>query len=84
MTRGKPAKEVTVNAADPQKSPRLKRVLAVLRDGEEHTTRDLIVAAEVCAVNSIIAELRANGFEIDCQRDGDVWLYRLVKEPVAA
>lgn len=70
-----------MNAASVAKSKRLKRVLAVLNDGKEHTTRDLVVLAEVCAVNSIIAELRVNGYQIDCRRDGDVWLYRLTSSP---
>lgn len=66
-------------------SPRLQRVLAVLRDGEEHSTRDLVVAARVCAVNSIVAELRARGVDVTCRvapgaDGGRVWLYRLPKE----
>ena len=69
-------------------SPRLQRVLGVLRDGREHTTRDIVVDAHVCAVNSCIAELRANGFDIACRHGVDgrgerVWAYRLV-EPRAA
>ena len=37
----------------------------------------IIQRANVCAVNSIISELRANGFDINCQRQGDVWYYQL-------
>lgn len=47
-------------------SRRLQRVLAVLRDGRPHTTREIVRRADVCAVNSIVSELRANGFAIDC------------------
>jgi len=45
--------------------------------GRELTTLDIVVEARVCAVNSCIAELRANGYDIRCWREGDVWLYRL-------
>lgn len=69
-----------MHAARLHGSFRLARVLAVLRDGAEHTTFDLIHAAHVCAVNSIIAELRSNGFDIRCERRGDVWFYRLNEE----
>ena len=70
------------------RSPRLQRVLAVLQDGAEHSTLDLIREAQVCAVNSCIAELRDNGCWIECRqeagRSGErVWLYRLVSSPQA-
>ena len=72
-----------MHAARLDRSARLQRVLAVLEDGREHTTRDLVVAARVCAVNSCIAELRANGHAIACRQapgdEGRVWLYRLVR-----
>jgi hypothetical protein len=55
---------------------RLQRVRNVLLDGLRHSTRDLIRRAKVCAVNSIISELRENGMQIDCQRVGDRWFYR--------
>ena len=71
-----------MHAATLGKSPRLRRVLAVLCDGREHSTRDLVIEANVCAVNSIIAELRANGFLVTCRTVTDDhgerrWLYRL-------
>lgn len=47
-----------------ENSERLQRTLAALRAGGWKSTRDLIRAANVCAVNSCISELRANGFEI--------------------
>lgn len=65
-----------MNAAKLSKSDRLMRVRNVLMDGMKHTTRDLIRKAKVCAVNSIIAELRANGMQIDCRRVGDRWFYQ--------
>jgi len=52
--------------AAPPKSPRLQRVLAVLSDGREHTTRDIVRRARVMAVSACISELRQHGAEIDC------------------
>jgi hypothetical protein len=57
-------------------SSRLRRVLAVLTDGRWHSTRDLMETAVVCAVNSIIHELRVNGYGIECERRGGVFYYR--------
>ncbi len=67
-----------MNAAPIEKSDRLRRVLAVLADGAERSTLEISAYARVCAVNSCVAELRANGFDIRCRRQGDVWRYRLV------
>lgn len=67
-----------------QASPRLQRVAAVLADGRAHSTLDIVQAAHVCAVNSIIAELRANGWHIACTRRGDVWWYQAIHIPAAA
>jgi hypothetical protein len=39
---------------------------------------DIIEKAKVCAVNSIISELRENGMKIDCQRNGGAWYYQEV------
>lgn len=67
-------------------SPRLQRVLAILKDGQAHTTRSLIRKANVCSVSSIIAELRCHGAVIDCtkQMHGDHWrfFYTMTKGPV--
>ena len=69
----------------PLTSARLQRVLAVLRDGRSHTTREIVRAARVCAVNSCIAELRANGCEITCTRerrkDRLICRYTMTKAP---
>lgn len=43
-----------------EKSPRLQRVAALLQDGRWHSTLDIVIGAGVCAVNSCVAELRAN------------------------
>ncbi len=47
-------------------SPRLQRVLALLRDGQPHSTRDIVRQARVMAVNACVAELRHHGAVIDC------------------
>ena len=65
---------------------RLQRVLHVLRDGREHSTRDIIRDAHVAAVNSAVSELRLlHGYNISCRQDSRSesgrrvrrWLYRL-------
>ena len=69
-----------MHAASIEKSERLGRVLDLLSKGGEFSTLDIIKQANVCAVNSIVAELRQNGFDIDCQRKGDKFFYRLEKK----
>ena len=71
-----------------KKSARLRRTLDVMewRKGQWLTTRDLIVEAHICAVNSVIAELRANGCDIQCEQQpaetGERrWAYRLKSAP---
>lgn len=71
---------MTMHAANIEKSERLGRVLDLLSKGGEFSTLDIIRQANVCAVNSIVAELRQNGFDIDCQRKGEKWFYRLEKK----
>ena len=70
-----------MHAASLESSPRLQRTLDLLLDGREFSTLEIALEAKVCAVNSIIAELRANGLAISCRqvshRTGPVWLYRL-------
>ena len=57
-----------LHAAKIDNSARLQRVRDLLLDGRPHTTRDIIRTAGVCAVNSCIAELRANGYKISCRQ----------------
>ena len=61
-----------------ESSERLQRVYEYLSDGEPHSTRDIIINADVCAVNSCIDELRSNGKEIRCKRNGKVFEYTLL------
>jgi hypothetical protein len=70
-----------MNAANIENSDRLNRVLDLLSQGTEFTTLDIIKQANVCAVNSIVSELRQNGFDIACQRRADKWFYKLEKAP---
>ena len=65
-----------MHSARLSRSDRLQRVAAFLLDGRYHTTMEIVQAANVCAVNSIVSELRANGMRISCQRTGDIWLYQ--------
>lgn len=71
---------MTMHAASIERSPRLQRVRDVLSDGREHSTLEIVRDAGVCAVNSIVAELRANGLDITCRRGtrngGAIWLYQ--------
>lgn len=66
-----------MNSASFENSQRLQRVYKVLKDCKQHSTMSIIKAANVCAVNSIIAELRDNGFNIKCHRENNKWLYQL-------
>ena len=49
------------------KSDRLQRVYNLLRQEGSQTTMDIIQKAGVCAVSSIISEMRAQGIIIDCE-----------------
>lgn len=66
-----------MHSASLSTSRRLQRVLAVLSDCQEHSTMEIVKRAHVCAVNSIVSELRANGIAISCRRDRGVYFYRL-------
>ena len=74
-----------MHSADFDRSERLQAVYALLCDGAEYSTLDIVKGAGVCAVNSCIAELRANGFPIECRQGHDpvrgkrIWIYRLLR-----
>ena len=76
----------TIHYAHLATSARLRRCLSVLCDAapEGLTTREIIRKSHVCAVNTVVAELKANGIEIDCRciRRGR-YKYTLV-DPAAA
>ena len=72
-----------MHAARIVSSPRLQRAHALLSDGMEHSTFEIVTGAQVCAVNSVISELRANGYYIECRQVRNpvtgqrIWLYRM-------
>ena len=77
-----------MHAARLDRSPRLQRVHELLSDGAEHSTLEILQEAGVCAVNSIVAELRHAGAEIECRQSVSgtgqrVWLYRM-RRPAGA
>lgn len=75
-----------MHAASVDRSARLQRVRDVLADGDWHSTRDIVVRADVCAVSSCIAELRHGGLVIHCRQGrgaegGRIWEYRMEPRP---
>lgn len=66
-----------IRAAKLGKSGRMKCVLRLLSMGGEYSTREIIRGADVCAVNSCVAELRANGIDVASRVAGGNWHYRL-------
>ena len=64
LARGK------IKAALMENSDRLQRSAKFLSDGKPHSTREILYACDVCAVSTIIEELRAakNGFVIICKQ----------------
>lgn len=79
-----------IHAGNPAKSRRLGSVLELLkkRGTEGATTREIIEICKVCAVNSIVAELRVAGHRIDCRtrvdaNGGRVATYKLIDQPAA-
>lgn len=77
---------MTMHAAKIDDSPRLQKVRDFLRLHGSGTTRDISRACDVYAVNSIVAELRANGFRVTCapvKGQRGVYRYTLHEGPVA-
>ncbi|MBE0598326.1 MAG: hypothetical protein IH614_13745 [Desulfuromonadales bacterium] len=71
-----------IRAAKLENSPRLKRVLALLQDGGWHGTREIVRVADVCAVNTAMAELRKNDVTYECRCVGSGrYEYRLLPRP---
>lgn len=69
-----------MNARDIEKSEDLQRVGRLLLSGRRLSTWEVAQGARVCAVNSIMSELRdaKNGWRIHCKRDGRYWYYSLL------
>ncbi len=70
-----------MHAAKIETSERLQKVDLFLDDGHWHSTMEIIQRCYACAVNSIIAELRANGRAIECEQRGRIWYYRKKMNP---
>ena len=67
-----------MHAANLQKSSRLKRLYNLLKDGKKRSTREIMNAANICAVSTAIAELRDNSCNITCERQGMYWYYQMM------
>lgn len=59
------------NAARIEKSERLQRLLKYLRAAGfiGATTREIIMGANVVAVNTAVHELRTNGYDVTCKAE---------------
>lgn len=68
---------MSIHYARYEKSERLQRALAFILDGRQHTTLEIIHGADVCAVNSAMDELRANGFDARCVKKTRPAVYQL-------
>ena len=66
-----------MHAAKVDRSARLRRVLNLLSHGVAMSTLDIIRLANVAAVSAAVSELRQQGYNIECKRKGDIWLYSM-------
>lgn len=62
---------------------KLQKVIAALNAAGQHgaTTAQIREMSGVEAASTRISELRANGYEIECKRQGSVWRYWLRSAP---
>jgi len=68
-----------MHAARAEKSYRLQRVLEALRSHPKGiSSMTLIRVAQVVAPGTVVSELRHQGFDIQCKREGPLWNYRLI------
>ncbi len=69
-SKGQARNKGTRHAALLENSPRLQKVAEFLGDGKVYTTLKIQLACQVCAVGSIVSELRddKNGFDIRCKQ----------------
>jgi hypothetical protein len=72
----------SMKIANLDNSPRLQRLLDLLCNGEEHSTLEIILKANVAAVSAAITELRRNlapyGIGISCRKmAGNRYCYKL-------
>jgi hypothetical protein len=68
-----------MNVARLSKSLRLQLVLDYLQNRPNGaTSMEIIQACRVVAPATVVSELRHQGYDIECQRKGDAWHYRMV------
>lgn len=67
-----------IHARSLETSAKLKAVDEFLADFRPHSTLEIALKAQVCAVNSYVSELRANGRKIHCSQKGKKFYYRRV------
>jgi len=67
-----------MNSRNVETNETLQRVGRLLLTRRRLSTLDIVQGARVCAVNSIIAELRDNGWRIHCERSGRNFYYTLL------
>jgi len=67
----------TIHYALYRNSERLQRFLALMLDGKERSTMEIIRGANICAVSSAACELRENGFRCECVKKTSPAFYRL-------
>lgn len=53
------------------------RILELLQDGRPHEMRDIHRTVGFCRLNSRVAELRARGHLITCEKGHGLYVYRL-------
>ncbi|MEA5113044.1 MAG: hypothetical protein VB050_03370 [Geobacteraceae bacterium] len=67
----------SIHYARYEDSERLQRVLQLMLDGRQRTTREISRGADVEAVNSAACELRENGFDLECIKKSRPAIYQL-------
>ena len=72
-----------MNNARVENSERLRRVLGMLefRGRAGATSLELSLGAHTVAPGTCVSELRAQGYVVDCKREGNVWRYTLRERP---
>jgi len=61
-----------MHKANPDTSDRLKRLLYALYEAglSGATTWELMEKARICSASTVVSELRASGYDIECRREG--------------
>jgi len=67
----------TIHFAKYETSERLQIVLALMLDGQQRTTMEIIRGSGMVAISSAACELRANGFRMECVKRTSPAIYQL-------